>query len=94
MRVRRRSHPPGHDKTGFALHDDIRQRLGDKEGGGTPFDIPFTHNNIEFAFIPIVLESLHNFLPRRYVTLPCERFPCSSDHPESGINFIFDLAMQ
>jgi len=94
MRVRRRSHSPGHDKTGFALHDDIRQRLGDQEGAGTPFDIPLTHNHTEFAFVPVVLENLYHFLPRRYVTAPFKRFPCSSDHPESGINFIFDLAMQ
>ena len=94
MRVRRRSHPPGHDKTGFALHDDIRQRFGDQEGGGTPFDTPFPHAQIELTFTPVVLESLHHFLPWRYVTAPFERFPYSTYHPESGINFIFDLAMQ
>lgn len=58
------------------------------------FDILFLHALVESAFTPVVLENLYFFLPRRYVTTPFERFPYSRDHPESGINFIFDLAMQ
>ena len=47
-----------------------------------------------FMFTPVVLEDLHFFLPRRYVSASFEWFPCSRDRVESGINFIFDLAMQ
>jgi len=41
MRVHHRGHPSGNDKDGFALHDDIRQGVGDQEGGGASFDALF-----------------------------------------------------
>jgi len=94
MRVHHRSHPSSHDQDSFALHDDIRQRIGDQEGRGTSFYTPFMNVSVEFAFVPVVLENLYLFLPRRYVSTPFERFPYSRDYPESGISFIFDLAMQ
>lgn len=94
MRVHRRSHRSGYDKDNFALHDGIRQRVRYQEARGMSFDTSFLHASIEFASIPVVLEDLYLFFSRRYVSTLFERFPRSRDTPESGINFIFDLAMQ
>ena len=94
MRVPRRSHPSGHGQDSFALHGDIRQRIGDQEARGTSFYTLFVNASVEFAFAPVVLENLYLFLPRRYVATPLEWLPYSRDYLESGISFIFDLAMQ
>lgn len=95
MRVHNRGHSPGYDKDSFTLHRDIRQRAGDQEAAGTSFDALCLHPPTEFALAAyLVLESLYLFFPRRYVTESFRQFPYSRRHPESGINFIFDLAMQ
>ena len=94
MRVHHCSHSPGHDEDSVALHDDIRQRVRDQEAGGTSFSALSLYTSTKFAPTPPVLENLYFLLPRGYVSTPSERFPCSRDYLESGLNFIFDLAMQ
>lgn len=94
MRVYNRSHSPGHDKDDFTLHNDIRQRTCDQEVGGTSSEASFPHVPTDLSFAHIVLEGLHLFFSWRYFSVLLERFPCSSHRLESGLNFVFDLAMQ
>jgi len=94
MRVHYRSHSPGHDQGGFTLRDDIRQGVRDQEEGGTSFDPLFLHAPTDLPFTPVVLENIYLFFPRRYVSTLFKWLLCSRNHLESGMNFIFDLAMQ
>lgn len=94
MRVYHRSHSPGHGEDNFALHDDIRQRIRDQEMAGTSTEPLFLHVSTNSSFTRIVLEGLHFFFSWRYACVFPECFIRLNDDPESGMSFIFDLAMQ
>ena len=95
MHINHRGHSPGHGEDNFTLYGDIRQRVRDREARGVPFGRLFLHVPANLSLVYVVLENLYFFLSRRSASSFILRMPhCSRHDIGSGMNFIFDLAMQ